>query len=182
MTDQRPRPQYGEYATPEEQARALGLPAQKAQHPSPAHQPDVPVLRDAARETKRAARARFNRPRDIVITVTLLAIGLVWVLLSVPGTSDLAATLDRTYALQGYTGRYGPVALASAIGMAINISSIALWGISAAVSIGLMRTHRRAFYIPIIGAAISGTVAIVLTLVALLSDPGLIAYMGSLQK
>ena len=182
MTDQRPRPQYGEYATPEEQARALGVPAPKAQHPSPAHRPAVPVVRESVGEAKPAARSPFSRPRDIVITVTLLAIGLVWVLLSIPGTSDLAATLNHTYALQGYTGHYGPVALASAIGMAINISSIALWGISAAVSIALIRTHHRAFYIPIIGAVVSGLVVIVLTLVALLSDPGLIAYMGSLQK
>ncbi|MEO7123741.1 MAG: DUF6264 family protein [Lacisediminihabitans sp.] len=195
MTDPRPRPQYGEYATPEEQARALGRPAPeahashdavRAQHSSPAalpHHEAVAVRPQdgAAPEGVGQVHAR-RRSRDAVITVTLLAIGLVWVLLSIPSASDFVDTLDHTYALQGYTGHYGPVALASTIGLAINISSISLWGITCAVSIVVLRRHRRAFYIPIIGAVLAGIVVLSLTLVAMLNDPGLIAYVNSLQR
>jgi drug/metabolite transporter (DMT)-like permease len=146
------------------------------QHPEAgkqASQPDAVGLDTAS---------RARRSRDTVVTVMLLGLGLAWILISIPGTSDLAGTLDRTYALQGYTGHYGPVALASALGLAINISSLVLWGITCAVSIAVLRRHRRAFYIPLIGAVLSGLVVIALTLVAMFNDPGLLAYLDTLQK
>jgi len=117
-----------------------------------------------------------------VATVLLLGLGLAWILLSIPGTSDLAGTLDRTYALQGYTGHYGPVAFAAALGLAINITSLVLWGTACAVSIAMLRRHRRAFYIPLIGAALTMLVIIALTIVAMFNDPGLVAYLGTLQR
>lgn len=196
MTDSRPRPQYGEYASPEEQAKAIGIPFQKSharpkpteqqvltEHPAPTA--PAPVSEEhggAADVAEQDSKEKTRGPRDTVLTVVLLGLGLAWVLLSIPGTSDLAGTLDRTYALQGYTGHYGPVALASTLGLIINISSIVLWGVTCAVSIAVLRRHRRAFYIPVIGAAISGIVVIALTLVAMLNDPGLLAYLGTLQK
>lgn len=129
-----------------------------------------------------SAGARVRRSRDTVATVLLLGLGLAWILLSIPGTSDLAGTLDRTYALQGYTGHYGPVAFAAALGLAINITSLVLWGTACAVSIAMLRRHRRAFYIPLIGAALTMLVIIALTIVAMFNDPGLVAYLGTLQR
>lgn len=128
------------------------------------------------------AGSRARRSRDTVATILLLGLGLVWILLSIPGTSDLAGTLDRTYALQGYTGHYGSVALASALGLAINITSLVLWGTACAISIAVLRRHRRAFYIPLIGAALTLLVIVALTIVAMLNDPGLVAYLGTLQR
>ncbi len=196
MTDSRPRPQYGEYASPEEQARAIGIPIEHAPH---ATSSVVPTVEPAQKKPKSEqgvrhpetgqpdavgldTRVRVRRSRDTVVTVMLLGLGLAWILLSIPGASDLAGTLDRTYALQGYTGHYGPVALASALGLAINISSLVLWGITCAVSIAVLRRHRRAFYIPLIGAALSGLVVVALTLVAMFNDPGLLTYLSTLQK
>lgn len=200
MTEQRPRPQYGEYASPEEQARAIGVPLEHAHH---ATSPVVPAVEPAQKPQKSergaphpetgkqagqpdavglGAATRVKRSRDTVVTVMLLMLGLAWVLLSIPGTSDLAGTLDRTYALQGYTGHYGPVALASTLGLVINISSLVLWGATCAVSVAVLRRHRRAFYIPIIGAVLSGLVVVALTLVAMFNDPGLLAYLSTLQK
>lgn len=198
MTDSRPRPQYGEYATPEEQAKAIGIPlhdvhvharAAAAPQPSPVEAPGGPAVGGStigstggSTEGGTTQLRPARRPRDSVTTVVLLGLGLAWVILSIPGASDLVGTLNRTYAIQGYTGHYGPVALASALGLAINISSIALWGITCAVSIAVLRRHRRAFYIPLIGAVVTGIVVLSLTLVAMLNDPGLIAYVNSLQK
>ncbi|WP_349897438.1 DUF6264 family protein [Parafrigoribacterium soli] len=181
MTDSRPRPQYGEYATPEEQARAMGThrsaPAVQAAAPSGPSLAQASAARDVHPSTAQQVRSS----RDLVMTVTLLAIGLVWVLLSIPGAANLPDTLNRTYELQGYTGGYGPVALASMLGLLMNISSIVVWGISCAVSVTLLRRHRRAAYVPIIGAVVAGAIALALTLVAMLSDPGLVAYINTLQ-
>jgi hypothetical protein len=218
MTESRPRPQYGEYASPEEQARAIGIPLEHAPHVTAHAVPAAPSAAEPAQKQGTAPQqtapqrgtapkpgksdhaaqqhpetgrpdalglgtgVRVKRSRDTMITVVLLGLGLAWILLSIPGTSDLAGTLDHTYALQGYTGHYGPVAFAAALGLAINISSLVLWGVTCAVSIAVLRRHRRAFYIPLIGAVLSGLVVIALTLVAMFNDPGLLAYLGSLQK
>ena len=94
MTDSRPRPQYGEYATPEEQAKAIGSPAPTApdrtapdssapESTAPASPPVAMSVSASfpAPETRGAEDAvadpvrRLRRSRDIVFTVTLLGIG-----------------------------------------------------------------------------------------------------------
>lgn len=189
MSDSRPSPRYGEYATPEEQAKAMGVhPAKPVVEPSAPPGMQAPAraraaaVRGAAAPHPTADDARRARgSRDLVTTVTLLAIGLVWVLMSIPGAANLPDTLNRTYELQGYTGDHGPVALASTLGLFMNISSIVVWGVTCAVSVALLRRHRRAWYVPLIGAVVAGAIALALTLVAMLSDPGLVAYFASLQ-
>ncbi|MEO6943308.1 MAG: DUF6264 family protein [Lacisediminihabitans sp.] len=190
MTDSRPRPQYGEYASPEDQAKAIGIPLVHVPKTVPAAAPVADPVHSVEKGKEKDAHSavasnstatRAKRSRDTVATVMLLGLGLAWILISIPGTSDLAGTLNRTYALQGYTGKYGPVALASILGLVINISSLVLWGITCAVSIALIRRHRRAFYVPLIGGALSGLVIIALTIVAMFNDPGLLAHLSTLQ-
>jgi Family of unknown function (DUF6264) len=119
-------------------------------------------------------------PRDIGFTVALLAIGLFWVIVSIPGMANLPTTIQQTYATQGYTGKYGPVALGTSIGLAINISQLVLWAITCGLSVLAIRKRRRAFYIPLIGAVVSGLLVMVLTIVAMLNDPGLLQYLSTL--
>src|SRR5690554_4402584 len=88
--ERRPRAQYGEFATPEEQQRARGIPEQpsEADAAAPAAQagyaasatPAGPA--PAAREAAPAAwptdepRSKHPHPVDRVVTLILLAIGL----------------------------------------------------------------------------------------------------------
>lgn len=190
MTDSRPRPQYGEYATPEEQAKALGIPAHELPvqaDPVKAHHA-APVMLPAGEAPHAQSTKNVSRPqtvigsRDSLFTFALLGVGLAWVLWSIPSSVNFADTLNRSYALQGYTGHYGPVALASAIGLIISISSITLWAITCGVSIAVLRRHRRAFYIPLVGAVVTAIVVLALTLIAMLNDPGLLTYLSSMQK
>jgi hypothetical protein len=203
MADSPSRPQYGEYASPEDQAKAIRVPIrppeqQRPSVPSPVEGRGVgrgvgagpsagPWLRPGQHGelpgTGRplGASRRTGSPRDIGVTVALLAIGLFWVLVSLPGMADLPATIQQTYAMQGYTGHYGPVALGAAIGLAINISQLVLWAVTCGLSVLAIRRRRRAFYIPLLGALVSGLVVMVLTIVAMLNDPGLLHYLSTLR-
>jgi hypothetical protein len=214
MEDSRSRPQYGEYASPEDQAKAIRVPIRPPEQqdlpPATQHAVHAPIetpsadqgvadhgvtdhdvtggspwLRPGQRESPSAGGSadvarRMAGPRDIGFTVALLAIGLFWVIVSIPGMANLPATIQQTYAMQGYTGKYGPVALGTSIGLAINISQLVLWAITCGLSVLAIRRRRRAFYIPLIGAVLSGLVVMVLTVVAMLNDPGLLQYLSTL--
>jgi hypothetical protein len=210
MEDSRPRPQYGEYASPEDQAKAIRVPSRPPEQqdaPAPAKQHAVqapiettgadqgmadhgvtggPWLRPGQRGESPGVGGpadvarRMAGPRDIGFTVALLAIGLFWVVVSIPGMADLPTTIQQTYAMQGYTGKYGPVALGTSIGLAINISQLVLWAITCGLSVLAIRRRRRAFYIPLIGAVVSGLLVMVLTVVAMINDPGLLQYLSTL--
>jgi hypothetical protein len=208
MADSRSRPQYGEYASPEDQAKAIRVPVPPPEQaplaaPAPGRvtgygagqepsagpwarpgqqgdtagqqgpgQPGLGQPADAARQ--------MVRTRDIGFTAALLAIGLFWVIVSIPGMADLPATIQQTYAMQGYTGKYGPVALGATIGLVINISQLVLWAVTCGLSVLAIRKGRRAFYIPLAGGVVSGLVVMVLTIVAMLNDPGLLQYLSTL--
>ncbi|MDQ1606365.1 MAG: hypothetical protein QOJ18_732 [Microbacteriaceae bacterium] len=200
MTEPRSRPQYGEYASPEDQAKAIRVPITPQDQPNaepapiegagvgsaptggwlgPRQQSAVPG--PSAMDGRAGTARQLGRPRDIGFTAALLAIGLFWILVSIPGMANLSATIQQTYAMEGYTGHYGPVALASAIGLAINISQLALWGVTCALSVLAIRKRRRAFYIPLVGGAVSALVVMVLTIVAMLNDPGLLQFLSTLK-
>jgi hypothetical protein len=209
MADPRSRPQYGEYASPEDQAKAIRVPILPPEQAAPAG--PAPIEGSGAeragtgpnagswlrpgqqgdwsggpgtgqQEAGRSGDAarRLARTRDIGFTAALLAIGLFWVIVSIPGMADLPATIQQTYLMQGYTGQYGPVALGTAIGLIVNISQLVLWALTCALSVLVIRRRRRAFYIPLVGGAVSGLLVMVLTIVAMVNDPGLLHYLSTL--
>src|SRR5690606_17654611 len=86
--DPRPAPQYGEYATPEEQRARIRQPDPAAAPPPAAavqpyapHPPHARPTTDAARPTRAA---------DRIITFALLAYGLITVVTAVPQMLDFA--------------------------------------------------------------------------------------------
>jgi hypothetical protein len=286
MTDPRPRPQYGEYATPEEQAKAMGIPlptgttAQSSNATNttttstsdtavtkPA-QADSSVVDDAgatssdvvddiatdaptdasagaspsapAAETPRARPAYgelapagaapfvapgaaetdtaesnqssvapsqaggsassavptnsinstnvanangATRPRrrwDVILTAVLLGMGVVSVVTGIPGYADFGTTMQTVVSQMGY-GDYTAVELANTIGLAINISQVVLFVITAFVAIRLVQRGHLGFYVPLIGAFVAGLVVVALVIVALTGDPALMSQLGTPQ-
>lgn len=86
---ERPRPQYGAYASPDQQRAARGLPPEQAPEPvDPALVPqDTPV------DERPAAPAPRGRIIDRVVTVALLAYGLFNTLGAIPLFTDPSALL-----------------------------------------------------------------------------------------
>jgi hypothetical protein len=230
MTDPRPRPQYGEYATPEEQAKAMGIvapsPTDAGSAPSDSPTPIVPAVDGAQKPpaygesapagsapfvppsapgTEVAAPARFSSstavpttaplnssgpaasavhttaPRrrwDVILTAVLLGMGAVSVVSSIPQYADFGATMQAGISQLGY-GDYTAVALANTIGIAINVTQIVLYLITAFIAIRVVQRGKIGFYIPLIGAFVSGVVTVVLLVVAITGDPALLTQITS---
>ncbi len=172
MSDDRPRPQYGEYATPEEQARAAG---QTYVPPEPApstpsvderspfapsggpgrpdaehdgHRPDVPVF----------SRAKFV---DRVVTNGLLLIGVFSFIQSFEGDLSFGALLKATATSFGVTDFDPPAGLDTA-GRWLLVINVVLLVASIAVSVVVARRGHVTFYIPLAGFLVFSTAQAVL--------------------
>jgi hypothetical protein len=209
VTDSRPRPQYGEYATPEEQARAMGVPApadpaadglslQKdgagasstpgsatstTKSSSSTHAgagASAPAASNSTAAPVRGA-AKTTRPRriwDSVLTAILLGIGIVSVTSSIPQYASFPETLNLALSQLGYSD-YSNVALATSIGIAINVTQIVLYVAGAAIALLMVRRNRLAFIYPLIAGVLFVIVMIVLLVVVFASDPALIESITS---
>lgn len=165
MSDGRPSglPEYGEYATPEEQAAASGV------------QPhwDPPVV--AEPEPAGAAPQRW----DVVLTIVLVAIGTFITINSIAGYADLPGTLAQIYAAYGYEGAVASAELASRVGIVLSIVNPALLVIAVVISAARLRAGRVTFWVPLLIGAIATVVSIVLFGVVLAGDPAFVDFLGT---
>lgn len=160
MTEQRPRPQYGEYATPQVQAEAMGLPS--------AVPPSVPAQQPVA--VRRPGQA------NLIVTITLLALGLVNIATSVRSYLDLPGSIQGVYDQLGY-GTYTSTALASSLGIVALALSVVMWLATAAVSALLLRRNRLSWWVPLVGGALQFLAIAIVMMVAVVSDPAFLAYL-----
>ena len=190
--DQRPKPQYGEYATPQEQAKAMGLTTPPSSHyppplnasPTNAPSQSVPLANvtptpygvPTARKTSAAPR-RW----DLVLSVGLLAYGLLNIIAGFVQFSDLGQLINEIYAAQGI-GKFTPTSLSSSLGIVVNLANVVLWISALLITVRLLRRGKLAFYVPLIGGALASIVAAVCMVVLLLSDPAFAAYVSSHTK
>jgi hypothetical protein len=153
MTDDEPRPQYGEYATPEQVAAAMGT-----HYVPPSVMPPPPVAED--RQQLPALRMGGNAV-DRFATIFELGIGVVVLLNS-----------DYFHTSQSYSQ------VSSLFGVSITISpAIDSWGwlllagnilflaLTALWALVRLRRRKLAFWIPIVGfAAFDACLSVVLTI------------------
>lgn len=182
MTDpaERPRPQYGEYATPEEQRARIKQPdmtrlLETGQDPdalggeAPADSPSTapkPVAAQSAAPSTR--RGRFT---DRVATIALLVYGLVTVVTSIPSMIDYEAYVSTVLGVIGVdaeltdptAGR--PWGIAAALVLAIG------WLLTAYLSWRSLARERVTWWIPLVAGIVFTFVASVLLMVPIASDP-----------
>jgi hypothetical protein len=179
MTEPRPRPQYGEYASPDEQVAAGGYipPAEPVEPVAPASRP--PARSASGRDSAPVAPAAApNRNRDMVFTTALLALGAYFVVSSIPGLIDLPATLRSAYAASGY-GEYTSDATADALGLAAVIVQGVLFVATVWIAMLRLRAKKLAFPVALIGGVVTVVVVLVLVIMAMVLDPALAAYVNS---
>jgi hypothetical protein len=172
MTEQRERPQYGEYASVDEQIAAGGHRVEP-DPVAPAAELAPPIA-----STRVVGAPPTGRPWDLALTVAFLVFGAYSVVSSIPGLLDFGSTLDQMYALSGY-GDYTELALANGIGIGILVSQSVLFVATVAVTAIRLRARKLAFFVPLIGGAAAGIVIFVLLLVAMVLDPALAASVGA---
>lgn len=174
--DPRPRPQYGEYASPEEQRARI------------AH-PEVTEALDTGQAPEASTAAPAPSPRatpvtgwrlaDRIATIALLAYGLVNVAVTAPRLFDFAAFandyftmlgVDATYTNDGAGAVWGPVAA---------VTYVAGFVVTALIAWRRLRSGRIAFWVPLVGAIITTTLVGICVAVPLVGDP---AFVDAVQK
>lgn len=164
MSDDRPRPQYGEYATPEEQARAAGQTYVPPPPPEPSAAPVGPPVdrspfapprawrADADEETTQPDVPLFNRGRfiDRVVTNGLLLIGVFSFIQSFESDLALGTVLKATATSFGITDFTPPEGI-DTVGRWMLVINVVLLVASIAVSVVVARRGHVTFYIPLVG-------------------------------
>ncbi|MDF2507424.1 MAG: hypothetical protein K0Q52_1283 [Microbacterium sp.] len=176
MTDQ--RPQYGELATPEEQRRAAGLPPiEEVVAP-----PVTPATTPAVSAPSASAPATRPHPVDRVVTVALLAYGLVNIIITGLSYLDLPVVMNETMKILGIEGEFTNFAEGRTWGTIAAIVLAVGWSITAALSIRRLRRRRITWWVPIVGALVTMTIVTICISVPMMNDPAFVAYLSSIGR
>ena len=162
MTDERPKPRWGEYAdTP---------PA--IEYPPPTV-PSVPATPPDKAEKVEPPR----RTRDILITTVLLLLGVFDVASMWPTFAALGSQLGPAFEQQG-VGEFTSVELANSVGQWLNVARVAILVVTIIVSLLLIARGRRAFWVPLAGGVLAMIVLLVLVSYVILNDPAFLQYVN----
>jgi hypothetical protein len=145
MTDDRPRPQYGEFATPEQQAAAMG----RRYVPPPAAETrvEVPAAPAPGQGTSATSFRLGGNLIDRFITIFQLGIGLVFLLSS--DYFHLAEISNIGMQELGLSQRV-PLAI-DHYGWLLLSANILVLGVSFVWAYARLRRGRLAFFVPLVG-------------------------------
>ncbi|WP_322411865.1 DUF6264 family protein [Microbacterium invictum] len=179
-SDPRPRPQYGEYATPEEQRARIQQPdvtvaLETGASPSDAaaDAPAQPTPKEAAPDVIAMRRRFFDR----VLTIALLVYAVLSVATSIPALVDYTGYVQTLFEFMGITeapaatvdGRPWGIAASLVLGVGLLLTATVSWM--------MLQRGKVAFWVPIAGGVVFNLLSGVLLMVPLLSAP---ALMGAL--
>lgn len=181
MTDERPPaprpaddhrppvPQFGEYASPEEQQRRMQA------NPRPV--PPAPVAPAPESPARGPVLGSAPRPRlgvDRIVTIGLLVYGLINTITSIPQMADYVSYSDMLLGMMGIDASLSDPAGARGWGIAAAIVMGLGWLATAALSYLRMRAGRLAFWVPLVGAVVFIGITGVLLAIPLLGDPAIL--------
>lgn len=172
MTDQ--RPQYGEYATPDEQRRLAGLPPLDAA-PAAAPVTEQPAPAEPVRSIAKA------RPWDRIITIALLAYGLVNVIMTGLSYLDLPTVMNESMRILGIDGEFTNFAQGRLWGTTAAVLLVVGWAITAWLSLRRLRTGKLTWWVPLVGAAATMLIVSICIMVPMLGDPAFMAYVDGMS-
>jgi hypothetical protein len=201
----RPKPQYGEYATPQEQAKIIAdslppvspllvppVPVPSAPVPSA---PVPPVLNPGVvgkpprtphgrtRVTGPPPTDPRRRPRrwDIILTAVLLGYATINVVTQLIARDTLATIAAQFFVAQGI-GTYTPTALTTSLGNTLNVVTLALFVATVLVTTWMLRRGSIAFWVPIAGGVLATIVALVFVVILLQSDPAFVTFLDRTRR
>jgi hypothetical protein len=173
--DERPRPQYGEYAP--EGWTWQPPPGETTSDPAP--QMATPTPPRAERAPSAASVDRSMRPEraaDRAVTILLLVIGVLGVWLSIGVLQALPDSMQLLHTQEGIDP-YTPGPEIPGLILTGSIVQIVIWVAAALGSVALMRARRPSFWLPIAGGCIAAIALVVFTAIALSGDPALIEQL-----
>ncbi|WP_230108125.1 DUF6264 family protein [Microbacterium foliorum] len=177
MTDQ--RPQYGEIATIEEQRRAAGLPPlDEVPPPTPSDSVPAAGARPGDPMTGSRPDAPRRRPVDRLVTIALLAYGLVNVVVTGLSYLDFPTAMNQMMSALGVDGEFTNFAQGKLWGTIASIVLVAGWSLTALLSVRRLRSGKVSWWVPLAGGAITLLVASICAAIPLMNDPAFIDFVA----
>ena len=180
--DPRPKPQYGEYATPQEVANARGIPLDRGanEHVSrlaqPITPPPTPHLRHVPPPSGRPVAARHPAQRSSLITVLLLVFGIWNTVTGIPTFLDLGGALSQGLEALGYgTIPFGVAAHVAGIVMLVFSFLVLIAAVG--LSLRRIRARRPSLRVPILAGLVWSLGYVVSTIVVVANTPGAAALL-----
>jgi hypothetical protein len=175
--DVRPRPQYGEYATPEEQRARIKQPdttrlLETGQDPD-ALKGAVPADSSSLLAPPAAGPMRRGRFADRVATIALLVYGLVNVVTGIPAMIDYESYVTTVLSLLGIDGQLADPAAGRPWGIAAALVLAIGWLLTAWISWRRLAKDRVTWWIPLVAGIVFTFISGVLLMVPIASDPTL---------
>lgn len=165
------RPQYGEYASPEEQRARAGLPPLNAD-PSASASTAAPAPTPAADAGRpAAARPAAPRPAGRLVTLVLLGLGLVNVLSSIPQFVNMSSTLTESMKMIGIDGEFTNYAAARTWGVVAVVILLAGYAATAWLSLRQLKRGKPAWWIPLVGFVVTMSLVSACVSIVMFSDP-----------
>ncbi|WP_295013203.1 DUF6264 family protein [uncultured Microbacterium sp.] len=187
----RPRPQYGEYATTEEQLRRSGreaapvppglAPPAISPHAAASHAlPPRPGAPSANTPASTAGAVTPAHPIDRIAALALLAYGLWNVITSVITFLDPSTLIGTMMQMLGVSGTFTNYGQAKVLGIVAAVILIVGWTLTAAWTVLRLRRGKRTWWVPVLGGAVFVTLSSICILVAFYSDPAVVSYIQGL--
>jgi hypothetical protein len=179
--DERPRPQYGEYAPegwswqPADQPDAAAAAAQAAPPPPPPMPAHAPGPGPAGTGATAAATAA-PRNVDRFFTILLLAVGAIGAWNTSVSLHQLPGAVQTVYSQQG-VGTYTPQDWLPTLALIGTVFMLALYAAVLGWSIARIRARKVAFWVPLAGGAVAVLSTMVLTSIVFLTDPTFQSYL-----
>ena len=169
------RPDYGELATPEEQAAARGIPLDEAILPPPepgtatqAAPPPAPVEEAVPR----------RRLWDSLLTTLIIMLWSLSVFSSFADFAKLGDTTAGVFERQGW-GEFSAFDIAGPIGLAMNVVQSLLLVITLYLTYRATKAGRITFWIPLVTGVVSLLIISVLWAIVWSSDPAFVNWLES---
>ncbi|MCR2826972.1 DUF6264 family protein [Microbacterium sp. zg.Y909] len=170
-TDPRPRPQYGEYATAEEQQARIARP-DATDALSAGVSPEASTPRDrmpAVPPTTSAARP--TRTADRVFAFVLLGYGLLTVLAAAPQMLDVGAFAQTLFQTLGVDAQLADPDSLRGWGVAGASVLVIGWLLTAWFSWRSLAARRLTWWIPLVGGILCNFVSGTLMVIPIMNDP-----------
>jgi len=173
----RPRPLYGEYATPEEQRARIAQPDATYALETGQAPEEVAAAAPAPAAASSSSRTPASRRIDLIVTLVMLGYGLVNVVVTVVQLLDFPAFAQQFMDVAGIDGEFTNLAQGRLWG---TIGAILYAAVYLAAVFAVYLLHRRGartWWVPLVGAVLAFVLLTVCLTSALMGDPAIMGYL-----
>ncbi|KJL18245.1 hypothetical protein RN50_03354 [Microbacterium foliorum] len=119
-----------------------------------------------------------RRPVDRLVTIALLAYGLVNVVVTGLSYLDFPTAMNQMMSALGVDGEFTNFAQGKLWGTIASIVLVAGWSLTALLSVRRLRSGKVSWWVPLAGGAVTLLVASICAAIPLMNDPAFIDFVA----